>query len=131
MVSERFAHMLSIEELDTARLLVSELVTNAVIHGRGRITVRARLSEDRLFVEVIDEGSGLEPAVRKRSLENPRAGGKGLAIVDAASSRWGIHNGTTHVWFELDTTRGRRGSPAAPRSPVHASVERDAPVPAG
>ncbi|HUA70919.1 MAG TPA: ATP-binding protein [Solirubrobacteraceae bacterium] len=48
------------DELDTARLLVSELVTNAVIHGRGEITLRATLDEDRLLVEVIDEGRGFE-----------------------------------------------------------------------
>jgi len=63
---------------------------------------RARLNEDRLLVEVIDEGSGLEADVRERDFENPRAGGRGLTIVDAESSRWGIRKGTTHVWFELE-----------------------------
>ena len=89
-MKEWFADELSDQELDTAELLVSELVTNAVIHGRGRITLRARLNGDRLLVEVIDEGSGLEAAVRERDFENPRAGGRGLRIVDAASSRWGM-----------------------------------------
>ena len=103
LVKERFADKLSDEELDTARLLVSELVTNAVVHGRGTITLRARLNEDRLLVEVMDEGCGLDPAVRERDFENP-SGGRGLTIVDAGSSRWGIHKGTTHVWFELETT---------------------------
>ena len=102
LVKERFADKLSDGELDTARLLVSELVTNAVAHGWGRITLRAHLNEDRLLVEVMDEGSGLEPAVRERDFENPRAGGRGLTIVDAESSRWGIREGTTHVWFELE-----------------------------
>ena len=103
IVTERFADELSDQYLDTVRLLVSELVTNAVIHGRGRITLRAsRLNGDRLLVEVIDEGSGLEAAVRERDFEDPRAGGRGLTIVDAESSRWGIRKGTTHVWFELE-----------------------------
>jgi anti-sigma regulatory factor (Ser/Thr protein kinase) len=102
LVKERFADRLSDEQLDTATLLVSELVTNAVVHGRGRITLRARLNEDRLLVEVMDEGRvGRGPAIRKRDFENPRAGGRGLAIVDAESSRWGIRE-TTHVWFELE-----------------------------
>jgi anti-sigma regulatory factor (Ser/Thr protein kinase) len=102
LVKERFADKLSDQELDIARLLVSELVTNAVIHGRGRITLRARLNEDRLLVDVIDEGSGFEPAVREHGAENPRTGGRGLTIIEAESSRWGTHKGTTHVWFELE-----------------------------
>ena len=120
LVKERFADKLSDEELDTARLLVSELVTNAVVHGRGRIRLLARLDGDRLRVEVIDEGSGLEPAVRERDFENPRAGGRGLTIVDAESSRWGIHKGTTHVWFELERPGPRITGSA--RSPVDESV---------
>jgi hypothetical protein len=87
-----------------------------VIHGRGTITLRARLTEDRLLVEVMDEGSGLAPAVRERDFENPRGGGRGLTIVDAESSRWGIHEGMTHVWFELERP-GPRIAGSAP-SPV-------------
>ena len=29
-------------------------------------------------------------------------GGRGLMIVESLSSRWGVYEGTTHVWFELD-----------------------------
>jgi len=107
LVKKRFAGDLSARGLETARLLVSELVTNAVVHGRGRITLRARLNGDRLLVEVMDEGCGLERAVRERDLVNPRAGGQGLAIVETESDRWGIHPGTTHVWFELERPRPR------------------------
>jgi hypothetical protein len=48
--------------------------------------------------------------------------GRGLFLVDAHSSRWGIHEGTTHVWFELrvgatqsgpNPRRPRRGRPEA------------------
>ena len=114
LMVERFADELSDDALDTARLLVSELVTNAVVHGRGRIWLRGRLDGDRLLVDVIDEGSGLEPAVRARDFENQRAGGRGLAIVDAESSRWGIRQGTTHVWFELERPGPRITGGAAP-----------------
>jgi anti-sigma regulatory factor (Ser/Thr protein kinase) len=51
--------------------LASELVTNAVIHGEGRIVLRTRASEDSLLVEVIDEGYGFEYELRRRE-------GKGL-----------------------------------------------------
>lgn len=100
------------DELDTARLLVSELVTNAVVHGQGDITLRATLDEDRLMVEVIDEGRGFELTVRQQDFAS--IGGRGLAIVDAEASRWGIHEGTTHVWFELERPGPRLGRAQRP-----------------
>jgi anti-sigma regulatory factor (Ser/Thr protein kinase) len=98
--------------LHRAQLLVSELVTNAYVHGQGSIELRAALDGDRLLVEVIDEGSGFERTVDERSLES--VGGRGLAIVGALSNRWGIHEGTTHVWFELERPgpcMGQRSKP--------------------
>jgi len=100
------------DELEVARLLVSELVTNAVIHGRGEVTLRAQLDDDRLLVEVIDEGGGFERTVRQHDFAS--IGGRGLAIVDTAASRWGIHEGTTHVWFELERPGPRLGPAAKP-----------------
>jgi anti-sigma regulatory factor (Ser/Thr protein kinase) len=64
---------LDIDQVDRARLLVSELVSNAVLHGRGIITLRAKLDHDRLLVEVIDEGSGFERVVREQNYEVPFA----------------------------------------------------------
>jgi anti-sigma regulatory factor (Ser/Thr protein kinase) len=99
-------------ELEVARLLVSELVTNAVMHGRGSITLRAELDDDRVLVEVIDEGAGFERTVRQHDFAS--IGGRGLAIVDSAASRWGIHEGTTHVWFELERPGPRLGPAGKP-----------------
>ncbi len=93
-------------ELDRARLLVSELATNAVRHGQGMITLRARVDQDRLLVEVIDEGSGFERAIRR---SDRQLGGWGLTVVDAEASRWGVHEGTTHVWFEIERAGPRIG----------------------
>lgn len=92
-----------------AELLVSELASNAVLHGRGEITLRASLDDDRLFVEVIDEGSGFERTLRHD--EFGQVGGWGLDIVDDIASRWGVHEGTTHVWFELEQPGPRLGEP--------------------
>jgi len=89
--------------LTAAEQLVSELATNAYLHGRGEITMCARLDDDRLLVEVIDEGSGFERELRRKDFR--QIGGWGLEIVDDIASRWGLHEGTTHVWFELE----RRG----------------------
>ena len=57
-LSEWFSSALADGTLTTARLLVSELVTNAVTHGTGRITLQAQLSGRRLLVAVLDEGGG-------------------------------------------------------------------------
>jgi anti-sigma regulatory factor (Ser/Thr protein kinase) len=106
-LTRSFAGEVERDALRTAELLVSELVTNAVMHGRGKITLRAQVDEDRLLVEVIDEGEGFERTVRHSDFDN--VGGRGLAIVDAEASRWGIHEGTTHVWFELERPGPRLG----------------------
>lgn len=83
-----------------AELLVSELATNALVHGDGQITLRARLDQHRLLVELIDEGSGFDRSLRRRDFW--QVGGWGLGIVDDVASRWGVLEGTTHVWFELE-----------------------------
>lgn len=100
------------EELQTAKLLTSELVANAVLHGSGRILLRAELNDDRVLIEVIDEGKGFEHHVRRREFEDLH--GRGLLIVDSESSRWGIHEGTTHVWFELERPGPRLGEDSKP-----------------
>jgi len=95
--------------LGDAELLVSELASNALRHGRGEITLRARLDDDRLRVEVIDEGSGFERVLRHRDFKV--VGGWGLEIVEDIASRWGVREGTTHVWFELERRGPRLGEP--------------------
>ena len=112
LISETFDGTLDGGELDRAMLLVSELVTNAVRHGRGKITLKGSLDQDRLLVEVIDEGSGFERVVRDSEFDE--VGGWGLGIVDAEASRWGVHEGTTHVWFEIERSGPRVGSEANP-----------------
>lgn len=81
-----------------ARLLVSELATNAVRHGRGRIELRLSATADGLHVCVADEGGG-RPVARTPGDD----GGHGLHLVADLSDRWGSeHEGT--VWFEIDRT---------------------------
>jgi anti-sigma regulatory factor (Ser/Thr protein kinase) len=118
----RYATALGGDELDTAQLLASELVNNAVLHGCGTITLRTALDENRLMVEVIDEGSGFERVLDQHDFD--KIGGFGLEIVEAASSRWGVHEGTTHVWFELERPGPRVGAESKPElenepGPVH------------
>ncbi len=107
-----FADELDAGLLHRALLIASELATNAYLHGHGTIELRAELDENRLLVEVIDEGAGFEHEVRERDFE--RVGGRGLAIVEAEASRWGIREGTTHVWFELERAGPRLGARPKP-----------------
>src|SRR5437764_15097666 len=86
---------------DVATLLVTELVTNAVLHTRSGPEVTARLAGDRLRVEVADDNP--TPPVRQRY--GPRAGtGRGLILVNELASAWGtepVRSGKI-VWFELE-----------------------------
>ena len=85
--------------LRDAKLVATELVNNAVLHGEGRITFRAELRKDAIRVEVVDEGTGNTPAVREEA--ETAMGGRGLRIVDALAMRWGVFEGTTHVWADV------------------------------
>jgi anti-sigma regulatory factor (Ser/Thr protein kinase) len=114
-VTSWFREALSRQELDTAKLLTSELVANAVVHGEGHIVLRAGLDDNRVLVEVIDEGQGFEHEARRRDFDELH--GRGLAIVDSESSRWGLHEGTTHVWFELELAGPRLGADSKPAPP--------------
>lgn len=107
LLEELSAGKLDGDELGRAKLLVSELVNNAVLHGQGSILLRADLDENRLHIEVIDQGSGFERELREVDAEN--LGGRGLRLVEAEASRWGLHEGTTHVWFEIERPGPRLG----------------------
>jgi serine/threonine-protein kinase RsbW len=85
--------------VENARLVSSELVTNAYRHGDGEIELRVALLDDRLRLEVIDAGINQVPAVRKQHRDD--GGGWGLRIVDQLALQWGVFEGTTHVWADL------------------------------
>ncbi|GAC1435139.1 MAG: hypothetical protein NVSMB51_03930 [Solirubrobacteraceae bacterium] len=85
--------------LDDVLLVVSELVTNALVHGQGMIELRVELDGQSVKGEVIDEGGGFEREMRVEGVQE--VGGHGLAIVGQVAANWGVHEGTTHVWFEL------------------------------
>ena len=88
--------------MDDVRLLVSELVTNSVIHSgttlNGSIQLSLRVSSDEVRCEVSDVGSWRDPVPDPRGLS-----GWGLQLVDRLSDRWGvIRNDETTVWFEIE-----------------------------
>jgi anti-sigma regulatory factor (Ser/Thr protein kinase) len=88
------------------RLLVSELVTNAVRHAGIRagdpIHMLIDVGDGRMRVEIADSGSGFEP--RPPEPDPTRASGWGLVLVAELADRWGVEPGDpgTRIWFEVD-----------------------------
>jgi anti-sigma regulatory factor (Ser/Thr protein kinase) len=90
-----------------APLVVSELVTNSLRHGRrpqaATVRISAQLADGMLRLEVEDPGT--VGAVGRRTTGNAH-GGFGLNIVDALAVRWGVdRDGGTVVWVELAATQ--------------------------
>lgn len=92
---------------DDLRLLVSELVTNSVLHGGAgpddSLEVRIDRPGGRIRVEVCNDGGGWTEQVRSPSLDsNQTPGGWGLMLVGAIADSWGVEAGDrTCVWFEI------------------------------
>lgn len=93
------------ERLMEIQLLVTELVTNSVVHAGlrpgERIEVSIARSNTRVRVEVADRGAGFDPPPPP---DDPFAtSGRGLALVETLSDRWGVsRDRLTRVWFEID-----------------------------
>ena len=87
--------------LDTVNLLVSELVTNSVLHANSAPDVAVLLKADAVRIEVTDQGGAL-PDVPEAG--DDATSGRGLALVETLSSAWGVEStpeGKT-VWFEVE-----------------------------
>ena len=85
---------------DTAILLLSEVVTNAVRYADGEILITVT-TEGHTLRAAVHDGSANLPIPRP----SDETGGLGLLLIDQLSDRWGVHehpgDGKT-VWFELD-----------------------------
>ena len=90
---------------DSAVLLVSELVTNAILHGEPPVELRVGVPPGLLRVEVHDgDREAPVPMPQELGPSRERMGGRGLRLVEALSSRWGLcedDDGKT-LWFEID-----------------------------
>lgn len=103
-LSESFDDRLDRPVVDDLRLLVSELVTNCVLHGgassAAEITVRTSVRGERLVTEVCHDGPNFVPPAHEPDLDSP--GGLGLFLVEQMATAWGIGGSCeTCVWFEL------------------------------
>jgi anti-sigma regulatory factor (Ser/Thr protein kinase) len=89
--------------IDTAELLTSELVTNAILHAGSDITMEVNRTATHVRVSVADSGPG-EPVINpsQTQLES----GRGLSIVRDLASSWGVDRRESGkaVWFTLSVT---------------------------
>jgi anti-sigma regulatory factor (Ser/Thr protein kinase) len=93
------------ETIDSVELLVSELLTNSIVHADLRpnqdVDLRLRCGADAVRVEVADPGASFEP-----DYDPPRGGpGRwGFYLVSKLADRWGVDDqgAGKAVWFEID-----------------------------
>jgi anti-sigma regulatory factor (Ser/Thr protein kinase) len=107
---EPFRRSMPAPAFEAMRLLLTELVTNTVLHaGLDRhdvIVMRVETGAGRTLVEVEDPGHGF--TVKVVTPGQSGLGGRGLDLVDRLSARWGIAraDAATRVWAELDHPSG-------------------------
>jgi len=107
IIAEELASRLPERILDEVKLMVSELVTNGIVHGAPAdddplmldlvVNGHAR-DQGHVWCRVLDHGRGFANRVRP---EAP-CGGWGLQVVEQLSDRWGMQSSPqrTEVWFE-------------------------------
>ena len=90
---------------EVAELLVSELVANVLLHGRGEPVLTLVLRDGVLRCEVEDEDEAHVPLRARGRSPDDAEGGRGLLIVESLSRSWGVHPTSRGkaVWFELAT----------------------------
>ena len=88
------------QRVDTINLLVSELVTNAIVHGGSSADVAVRLTETAVRVSVADRSDGLP---RLKDAEAGDTSGRGVSLVDSLASAWGVERLPVGkaIWFEV------------------------------
>lgn len=87
---------------EDVRLVVSELVTNAITHARTPFTVALERSGTSLLLTVRDLSTGVPVVSEADAMDG---GGRGLGIVDLLSGAWGVTTdavGSKSVWAEFD-----------------------------
>ncbi|GGK88137.1 hypothetical protein Sme01_01020 [Sphaerisporangium melleum] len=96
--------------LDDVTLLVSEVVTNSIVHSDskngGKVTLALADRHDVIHVDVVDAGGAEVPHVCG---EQDGESGRGLLLVQAIAHRWDVHDnpaGRT-VWFQVKYARAK------------------------
>lgn len=95
------------DSIDDAELVLSELVGNAIRHGRplpgGGLRVEWRVDPFSVRISVVDGGDAAASLTARR-VDEDAVSGRGLTIIDAVADEWGaaVHPLGTLVWAEVD-----------------------------
>lgn len=102
------------EGLDPALLVVSELVTNALVHTQGQVRLDLRLAGGRLRIAVSD--SSPRTPTRPTSVDWEATGGRGILLVEAVATAWGSVplSGGKQVWAEITLSAEEPGGATVP-----------------
>jgi two-component sensor histidine kinase len=100
IIADELASRVPAPVLDDIKLMVSELVTNGIVHGSGEADGPVMLDllvNGNIRCRVLDHGQGFAESARIQ-----RPGGWGLQVVERLSDRWGMQHSPqqTEVWFE-------------------------------
>ncbi|MET7620512.1 ATP-binding protein [Streptomyces sp. NPDC005408] len=100
-------HRLKLDGLaDSAVLLISELVTNALVHGQGtEFALRLIHSASEVRIEVYD-GSAVRPYVCAAGPDDES--GRGMTIVASTADSWGVSEDGRRTWCTLAVTTAAR-----------------------
>lgn len=103
IVADELSDHVSDHVLEDVQLMVSELVTNGIVHGAGEDDDPVMLDlclNGVIECRVLDHGEGFATRVRKDRAE-ASAGGWGLQVVEQLSDLWGMQCSPqrTEVWF--------------------------------
>lgn len=91
------------QQVDVINLLVSELVTNAVVHAGSAADVAVRLTDTTVRVSVADTGAGMP---NRKDVGAEETSGRGVGLVDTLAAAWGIERLPVGkaIWFEVPRT---------------------------
>ena len=100
IIAEELSTRVSAAVLDDVKLMVSELVTNGIVHGSaqpGAPVMLDLLVNGDIRCRVLDHGDSFATHARHEDV-----GGWGLQVVEQLSDRWGLQRSSqrTEVWFE-------------------------------
>jgi GAF domain-containing protein/anti-sigma regulatory factor (Ser/Thr protein kinase) len=100
------------EETDTVLLVVSELVTNALVHTDGQVRLDLTLSNHRLRIAVAD--SSPRTPIKPTSIGWEATGGRGILLCEAMSAAWGTlpASGGKQVWADVVLEEPPQGAPS-------------------
>jgi anti-sigma regulatory factor (Ser/Thr protein kinase) len=101
LAREHLAQWCPAEMVETAALLVTELVTNAVLHARTAIVLKIDAAPGLVVLRVADQSNTVPIP---RAYARDAATGRGLALVDELATAWGVEHSANgkEVWCEIE-----------------------------